>query len=306
LIDASTGNHIWADSYDGDLTDIFALQDEITRKVVAAIEPRLLEAEGIRSQRRSVENLGAWEMVISANSLFWRLTKTEGEVAIEILKRAVERYPDYAPAQGMLAFTLLLSRQLGWSDADPQLKQAAIHATRAAELDDSDPWAHLALGYVAYIQRRTDAAVEEFQRALALNPNFAAAHGYLGLALSNDGRSDSAIEHIEQAIRMSPHDPQNALFNVGLAAAHYLAGRYGEAVVFARKALQQRDGMTAGHRNYVASLAQAGQIDEARTALQRLKELQPNLSIEWVEQYVPMTPNQMAKFVEGLRKAGLQ
>jgi tetratricopeptide (TPR) repeat protein len=238
--------------------------------------------------------------------LFWRLTKTEGGVAIDILKRAVERYPSYAPAHSMLAFTLLLSRQLGWSGAEPELKQAAILAVRAAELDDSDPWAHLALGYVAYIQRRTDAAVEEFQRALDLNPNFAAAHGYMGLALSNDGQSGPAIEHIEQAIRMSPHDPQNALFNVGLAAAHYFAGRYSEAVGFARKALQQRDGMTAGHRNYVASLAQAGQIDTARTALQRLMELQPNISVAWVEQYVPMTSKQMAKLIEGLRKAGLQ
>ena len=87
LIDAATGNHIWADRYDGDLTDVFALQDEITRKVVAAIEPKLLEAEGIRSQNRSPEDLGAWDMVVQANSLFWRLTKSEGEAAIAMLKR---------------------------------------------------------------------------------------------------------------------------------------------------------------------------------------------------------------------------
>jgi adenylate cyclase len=104
LIDAATGNHIWADRYDGDLTDIFALQDEITRKVVAAIEPKLLEAEGIRSQSRSTEDLGAWDMVMQATSLFWRLTKTEGEAAIAMLKQAVERYPDYAAAHSMLAF----------------------------------------------------------------------------------------------------------------------------------------------------------------------------------------------------------
>jgi adenylate cyclase len=104
LIDATTGNHIWADHYDGDLTDIFALQDEITKKVVAAIEPRLLEAEGIRSHARSTKDLGAWDMVMQANSLFWRLIKTEGEAAIALLKQAVERYPDYAPAHSMLAF----------------------------------------------------------------------------------------------------------------------------------------------------------------------------------------------------------
>jgi adenylate cyclase len=125
LIDAATGNHIWADHYDGNLTDIFALQDEITEKVVAAIEPRLLEAEGIRSQNRSPEDLGAWDMVIQANSLFWRLTKAETETAIETLRRAVQRYPEYAPARSMLAFVLLISGYLGWGLMDPQLKEAA-------------------------------------------------------------------------------------------------------------------------------------------------------------------------------------
>ena len=307
LIDAVTGNQIWADRYDGELTDVFALQDEITKKVVAAIEPRLLEAEGIRSQNRSPEDLGAWDMVMRANSLFWRLTKAEGDAAVAILNRAVDRYPDFGPAHSMLAFMLLVSRLLGWrvGEREPLLKQAATLATRAAELDDSDPWAHLALGYVAHTMRRTEEAKEEFQRTLDLNPNFAAAHGYLGVALAHDARSDQAIVHIEQAIRMSPHDPQNAIFNSGLGVAHYLAGRYTEAVGFGRKAVQQRDGMTAGHRLYVASLAQAGMIEEARAALRRLKELQPNISIAWIEQHVPYTAVQMPKFLDGMRKAGL-
>ena len=127
LIDAETGNHIWADRYDGDLTDVFALQDAITEKVVAAIEPKLLQAEGIRSQSHSPEDLGAWEMVSQANSLFWRLTKAEGEAAIAILKQAVERYPDYAPAHSMLAFMMLVSAYVGWASGErqSQVKQAA-------------------------------------------------------------------------------------------------------------------------------------------------------------------------------------
>src|SRR5262245_49737321 len=153
LIDASTGNHIWADRHDGDLTDIFALQDEITRKVVAAIEPKLLEAEGIRSQNRSPEDLDAWNMMIHANSLFWRLTKADGEAAIAILRHTIERYPDYGPAHSMLAFMLLLSQLTGWKKEEALEKQAASFAERAAELDDSDPWAHLALGYVALSRR---------------------------------------------------------------------------------------------------------------------------------------------------------
>ena len=308
LIDAETGNHIWADRYDGDLTDVFALQDAITEKVVAAIEPKLLQAEGIRSQSHSPEDLGAWEMVSQANSLFWRLTKAEGEAAIAILKQAVERYPDYAPAHSMLAFMMLVSAYVGWASGErqSQVKQAAALATRAAELDDSDPWAYFALGYVAYTMRRTDKAIEEFQRAIDLNPNFAAAHSYLSLALALAGQSDQAITHAEQAIRMSPHDPQNAVCLTALAAAHYQAGRYGEAVSFGRKALQQRSGWAPGHRIFCASLAQAGQIDEARTELDQLKELHPDISIAWIEKHVPYTAGPMAKFLEGMRKAGLQ
>jgi pentatricopeptide repeat protein len=306
LIDAATGNHIWADRYDGDLTDVFALQDEITKKVVAAIEPRLLEAEGMRSQSRSPDDLGAWDMVMQANSLFWRLTKIEGEAAIAVLKKAVARYPDYAPAHSMLAFAMLVSRLFGWTVVASPVNEAIVLARRAAELDDSDPWAHLALGYVAYMMRRTDEAKQEYQRAIDLNPNFAAAYGYLGWALAAAGRTDEAIVFSEQAIRMSPQDPQNTVFNNALAVSHYLAGRYAEATNFARKVVQQRDGMTSGHRILVACLAQAGQFEEAHTVLQRLKELQPNVSIAWCEENVPYTLDQMPKFLEGLRKAGLQ
>ncbi|HVO91228.1 MAG TPA: adenylate/guanylate cyclase domain-containing protein [Terriglobales bacterium] len=306
LIDAPTSNHIWADRYDGDLTDIFALQDEITEKVVAAIEPKLLEAEGIRSQNRSPDDLGAWDMVIQANSLFWRLTKVETEAAIDVLRQAAERYPNYGPAHSILAFVLLISGYLGWSVLELQLQEATRLATRAAQLDDSDPWAHLALGFVAFVRRQTNVAAAEFRRALELNPNFAAAHGYLGWTLAFDGQSGEAARHLEEAIRMSPHDPQNAIFNTGLAVTNYLEERYAKAVEYSSKTLQQRSAFTAGHRIHVASLAQNGQIDEAREALARLKEMHPGLSISWIEKNVPYTSRPMAKFVEGMRKAGLQ
>jgi tetratricopeptide (TPR) repeat protein len=208
----------------------------------------------------------------------------------------------------MLAFMLLVSGYAAWTvwEEEMQVKQAAELAARAAELDDSDPWAHLALGYVAFTRRRTDDAVDQFQRAIDLNPNFAAAHGYFGWALALDGQSERAIPHLEEAIQMSPHDPQNAIFYVGLAAAQYLAGSYAEAIGFGRKAVQQRSSFTGSHRIYCASLAQAGQLDEARAVLKRLKELQPDISIAWIEKYVPYTAGPMAKFLEGMRKAGLQ
>jgi adenylate cyclase len=307
LIDAATGNHIWADRYDGELADVFALQDAITKKVIAAIEPKLLEAEAVRSQNRSAEDLDAWEMVIHANSLFWRMTEAEGAAAIDMLNRAVKRYPDYAPAHSMLAFMLVLSHHMNVTfSTGPQLTRAAELAARAAELDDSDPWAHLALGYVAFMQRRTAESVAEFQRALQLNPNFAAAHGYLGWTLAFDEQSDNSIAHLEEALRMSPHDPQNAIFNVGIAIAHYMSGRYDAAIAACRAAFQQRSGMVRGTRVYIASLAQAGRLEEARVALAHMKETNPDLSIAWIEQNVPYTPGAMAKFLDGMRKAGLQ
>lgn len=138
-----------------------------------------------------------------------------------------------------------------------------------------------------------------------LNPNFAAAHGYLGWALGFDGQSDQAIAHSQTAIRMSPHDPQDVIFYGGMAAAHYLAGRYDEAINCAQRVLQSRPTFTGALRLRVAALAQAGRLDEARVALDRLKELQPELSIEWIEKNVPYTPDAMPAYLEGWRKVGL-
>jgi adenylate cyclase len=304
LIDASTGNHVWADRYDGDLHDVFALQDRITNSVIAAIEPRLLEAESVRSQSRTPNDLRAWDLLMQANFLFWRLNQTDGETAISILQRAVQLYPDYAPAHSMLAFAMLLLGYLGY--VEHRLKEATALATRAAELDRNDPWAYVALGFVAFIERRTDESVAHFQRALDLNPNFAAAHGYLGWTLSFDGQSEKALAHSETALRMSPHDPQQVLFYGGMAAAHYLAGRYDEAISSALSVSRYRPTFNGARRLLVAALAQAGRLDESRAELERLKNFQPEISIVWIEKNVPYTPGPMAKYLEGWRKVGLQ
>ena len=128
----------------------------------------------------------------------------------------------------------------------------------------------------------------------------------------SDGRSGltarprQAIAHLEEAMRLSPHDPQTFLFNTNLSIAHYVAGRYAEAVTFGRKAVQQRPGFTPGIRIFAASLAQAGKTDELKAALGQLKSFQPEISIAWVEENIPYKPRAMAKLVAGLRKAGLQ
>ena len=306
LINAATGAHLWAERYDRDLTDIFALQDEITQSVTAAIEPKLVEAESVHSQGRSPEDLDAWDLVMRAVARFWRMTAAESEAAIDMLQLAVQRYPNYAPAQSMLAFALLVSDHVGWAPAGKPYRLAAELAHRAAELDDNDPWAHLALGYLAFTARKTDDAVRECQRALDLNPNFAAAYGYLGRAVAFDGRHEEAIEYLQQAFRMSPHDPLIAVFYSGMCAAHYFARRFDEAVEWGRKSIQQRPGFIPGHRILCASLAQAGRTEELGEAMARLRELQPNISIAWLQEHVPYTPRAIAHFLDGMRKAGVK
>ena len=306
LVDATTGAHYWAETYDRELTDIFGVQDEITQSVSAAIEPKLVAAEAVRSQERHGGDVGAWDLLMRALTHFWRMTNEESEIAIKMLERAVSLHPNYGPAHSMLAFALLVSGHVGWMPEGHDYLRAARLARRAAELDDEDPWAHLALGYYAFTQRDTDEALREYHRALDLNPNFATAYGYLGWALVFDGQADEAILHFQRALRMSPHDPLKAFFHSGTGVAHYYSHRYDEAIQWIRSAIRLRPGFTAAHRILCASLAQAGRGEEARVAMARLRELQPNISIDWIKRHVPYTPTAMPHFLDGMRKAGLE
>jgi TolB-like protein/Flp pilus assembly protein TadD len=306
LVDATSGTHHWAESYDRELTDIFALQDDITRSVTAAIEPKLVAVEGIRAQTRSPEDLGAWELVARAMTYYGRMTTEDSETAIGILQQAVEKHPDYGPAHSLLAFALLVSGHVGWIPESHEIHHAAELAHRAARLDDEDPWAYLALGYLAFTERQTDEAVRQFMRALDLNPNFATAYRYLGWALVFDGQSEEAIRYFQQALRMSPHDPLKAFCYSGTCVAHYYAHRYVEAIPWGRKAIRERPGFAAAHRILCATLGQAGRAEEARQAVNKLREVQPNVSIAWIEQYVPYTARAMPHFLDGMRKAGLE
>jgi TolB-like protein/cytochrome c-type biogenesis protein CcmH/NrfG len=307
LIDAITGGHHWAERYDRELGDIFAVQDEITRNVVAAIEPRLLAAEGVRALARSPDDLGAWERVARAQTHVWRLTRADYETAIEGLTQAVEAYPDYAPARSRLAFRLLFAAHMGWVDREAGLRAGREHAVRALALDDCDSWGQTALGYLAMMERRTDASIAAFRRAVELNPNSATAHGDLSRGLAFAGHDREAIEHAEHAIRLSPMDPDMALFMGGIAVAHYGAGRYADAVRVSEEISRLRPGFQGAQRLHCASLAQTGRIDEARAYLEMVRREQPQLSVDWIKASVPyQTPELMQRFLQGMRKAGLE
>jgi TolB-like protein/DNA-binding winged helix-turn-helix (wHTH) protein/Flp pilus assembly protein TadD len=306
LIDALTGCHHWAEQYDRELGEIFAVQDEITRSVVGAIEPRLLAAEGGRALSRSSDDLGAWELVARAQTQVWRVTRTDYAAAIDTLKQTVIIYPDYAPARSLLAFRLLFAAHMGWVDRDDALLAGRQHAVRANALDEGDSWGQIALGYLAMMERRTEASIAALQRAVALNPGSAAARGGLGHCLAFAGRDREAIEQAQDAIRLSPLDPDMALFLGAIAVAHYCAGRYVEAVRYAEEQLRLRPGYQGAQRLRCASLAQSGRIDEAREFLKLVRSEQPQLSIDWIRASVPyQTPELMERFLDGMRKAGL-
>ncbi|MFZ1197265.1 MAG: winged helix-turn-helix domain-containing protein [Pseudolabrys sp.] len=306
LIDAISGAHHWAERYDRELGDIFAVQDELTRSVAAAIEPSLLTAEGLRALSRSPENLGAWELVARAQTHFWRMTKEDYETAIDTLRRAVALHPDYAPARSLLAFSLMFAAHMGWTDRVRDAFAGREHADRAIALDDRDPWGHTALGYWALMEKRTEEAIAAFRRALDLNPNSAAAHAHLGHGLAFAGQDQEAIEHAEDAIRLSPFDTMTALCLGTIAVSHYTAGRYTDAARYTTEAARIRPGFQGAHRLRCAGLAQAGQVEEARALLATVRRQQPHLSIDWIRSNVPyQTPELMERFLEGMRKAGL-
>ena len=307
LVDATTGGHHWAERYDRELGDIFAVQDEITRSVAGAIEPHLLAAEGVRALSRSSDDLGAWELVARAKTHFGRLTRADYERAIEPLEKAVEVYPDYAPAQSLLGFCLVFASHMGWSDRAEGLLRSHRHAARAIALDDRDPWGYSALGYCALMERRTEESIASFRQAVHLNPNSAAAHSHLSRGFAFAGRDREAIEHCEEAIRLSPLDPEMALFFGAIAVAHFTAGRFADAIRYSLEAQRLRPGFLGSRRLLCASLALAGRLAEARAQLTTIRREQPELSVAWIRSSVPyQTPELMDLFLDGMRKAGLE
>ena len=227
LVDATTGGHHWAEKYDREIGDIFAVQDEITRSVAAAIEPHLLAAEGLRAHV-------ALRQAIWAHGSLWRGRRPTSRACRRRITRrrsassraAVDTYPDYAPARSLLGFCLAFGAHMGWVDRATAVPTGREHASRAIALDDRDPWGHFALGYTAMMEHRTDESLAAFRLALTLNPNSAAAHVHLSHGLTFAGYDRETIEHAEYAMRLSPFDPMTALCVGGIAVAHYLAGRY--------------------------------------------------------------------------------
>jgi TolB-like protein/cytochrome c-type biogenesis protein CcmH/NrfG len=306
LNDVATGSHIWAERYDRDIADVFAVQDEITEAIVAAIEPQLYAAENFHAQRKAPDSMDAWDLVMRALSHYWRVTRQDNVVAQALLEKATAIDPNYGQALGVLAASHTFSAHMGWTDMAAVVPVAESAALAAIRADSEDPWAHYALGNVYLFKRRFDDSLAEFELALQLNPNFSLAQGYYGLTLSYCGRWEDADLAARRALRLSPRDPFSAIF-CGITAYSQFAGHnYEEAIRLARESVRQRNDFAGGHRVLTAAAGMLGQEEIAKAALRELRRAQPNISLDWLASQIPFKLDaDRTHYLEGFRRAGL-
>ena len=305
LVEAETGNHVWAERYDRNLADIFAVQDEITERVVAAIEPELYAAEQVRSQNKPPDSLDAWECAIRALSLIGQGTRDENTEAEGLCRRAIAIAPGYGRAHSLLAWALL--RRSDWAgDIITIVPEAGAEARIALGLDDRDPWAHLAHGVVRFRMRQQGEAERAVRRALDLNPNFALAHARLAGSLAVQGGYQEAVDSAEHALRLSPRDRNVGTYaSLALAGVHFASGRYPECATWASNAIEKSPEIVPGHFFLTAALAMEGDLTAAVEARNTLLRLLPDYSLTWVTQNSPVTGELAERLREGLRKAGV-
>ena len=310
LIDATTGAHLWADHFDGSLEDIFDLQDQVTASVVGAISPKLEQAEIERAKRKPTESLDAYDYFLRGLASTHRMTRDSLSEALVLFAKATELDPDFASPHGVAAFCYVVRKINGWTtDRAQEVTDAARLASRAAELGKDDAVAlafgGLALGYVA---GDLEGAVALIDRALVLNPNLAAAWYASGTVRAfRGGEPDVAIEHLKRAMRLSPFDPFMFTMQGVTAFAHFFAGRYDEASAWAEKAFWERPNILATLRVAAVSNALAGRLEDARKAVARALELDPDMRLSNLKDRIGTfrRPEDFAKYADALRKAGL-
>jgi adenylate cyclase len=305
LADAGTGREIWVERYERALADLFALQDEVAASIVTAVEPRLYAAEGARLQQTPPSHLDAWDHVIRALSFMWRQTPSDNAVALDLLSAALRLDPSYARALGLHAWLSLWNAHSTGGLA-AVLAPATERARAAVAIDRDDPWARLALGFSHMLRRGHEDAVEELRAALDLNPNFALGHSCLGLALAYGGKGAQAVVHLETAMRLSPRDPFFSVFAGIRAFAHFMAGDYTAGLDWGRRGVRQSPEVSAPRRALALSAAMLGNLEEAREAVAKTRQLQPDYSVAWVERASPLVhAADRARYCDILRQVGL-
>jgi len=307
LIDGPSGNHLWADRYEGAMTDVFDLQDRITESVVGAIQPSVRSAEIERSRRKQPESLDAYDLVLRAYPSVWSLERGANKAALKLLDQAIAIEPNYPLALSLAAWCHAQQVVYNWA-ADPTgQRQEALRLAQAASTagGEDDPTILTVLGATYTIVRNYEIAARMLERALALDPNSAWAWNRSGWLESYLDRADTAIEHFERALRLSPFDPMNFNAFIGMGGAHFVAGRYADAVFWMEKGLLDRPSATWAYRNLVPALSLSGRRNEAQVCLARLLDEYPDLTISKVLSALVYEQPTLDRMAEGLRMAGM-
>jgi len=308
LIDANTGTHIWADRFEGTLDDIFELQDQVSSSVVGAIAPQLERAEIGRAKRKSTESLDAYDYHLRGMASFHQGTREAVGEALGLFHKAIELDPDFALAYAMAAWCHFWRRINGWmGDRVQEAAEGARLARLAVELGRDDAGVLARCGHaLAHLTGDVHGGIALVDKAVLLNPNLAAAWFLSGFLRIWSGEREDAIERFARAIRLSPLDPEIFRMQAGTAMAHFLAGRYDDAVSWAEKARRDMPFFLIAVGTLAASHALAGRSDEAGRSIREMRELDPTLRISNIPDWLAvLRPDDLAIFADGLRKAGL-
>jgi adenylate cyclase len=307
LVDAMTGHHLWADRYDRDLRDIFAIQDEITMKIITALQVKLTIGEVAHVWAKGTKNLEAYTKVIQAHANLTRQTKEGVALGRKLSEEAITLDPKYSRAYFTLAQTHLLDILLGETESYEKSLTTALEFTKKAiALDESDADSHSLLAYIYTMMRQHDEALREAERALALNPNSYGNALRLGFVLRNADRAEEAIVVLKSSRRLSPTVTLQAYF-FNLAAAYHLTGQHEEAVKTATEGLQQVPNNILLHLQLAATCSMMGSEKEARTAAAEVLKINPKFSLErYVKTLYFKNQADIDRTLDALRKAGLK
>jgi TolB-like protein/class 3 adenylate cyclase/Tfp pilus assembly protein PilF len=307
LIDAETGHHLWAERYDRELADVFAVQDEIAQTITGELAPGIIAAEMQQARRKEPGQLDAWDRTMRAHWHIRRFTREDMAEARRLLEEAIELDPANAMALGDLSFAYHFEACFGWDeDVDQTYARAGDAARRAVAIDDGDAHAHSALAIYDLFQGRHEEARRRLRRALDLDPNSAFVHGYLGVSYGFAGDYDATLPILDEAIRLSPRDPLLIIWHLCKGWAALNSERYREAVEFTTAAAEANPEFPDVYAVLAAAHGHLGNAVAADEALAEFLRRTPALTASDERLHRPFgSPAQRERFLEGLRKAGM-
>jgi len=305
LTDTATDSHLWAEHYDGRLSNVFALQDEIVGRIVSALASRIGPGAQVSRKRQKTVSPKAYDyFLLGRNSFFRYASKDENLKARELYAKAIELDPGFATAYAMLAWTYAFEAMNGWSASrEESLTAAYRYATRALELDKGLPVAYFVTGLVHREKGEYRQALEEAEKAIALDPNYANAHVLLATLLYYTGQPRAGLEKIKKAMQLNPHHPYNYPFHLG--QAYFILGQYQEAIDAFMKGLASNPSSERLRVWLAASYARAGREDDARWEAEQVLAQNPGFSLDRIKQAFPFKdPADLERFLGALRIAG--